>query len=160
MNGYPAGFVHILWITLILLFVSGLALVPNALDARLGLELGLWSLGHRRTGVAALHAASFFTTLMLLGALWTVHMRAGWVRRENVFSAILLLVAFGLLTTSGLMLYYAGDELVGQIALGIHLLAGFSLPMLLFAHLIGALQARRRCGLRQPCSNALRGESH
>lgn len=150
MNAYPTGFVRILFATLTLLFASGLALVPNALDTRLGLELGLWSLGHQRTWAAALHAASFFTTLMLLGALWTVHMRAGWVRRENVFSAILLLVAFGLLIASGLMLYYAGDELAGQIALGIHLLAGFLLPTLLFAHMIGALQARRRCGLRRP----------
>lgn len=149
MNGYPASFVRILFATLTLLFASGLALVPNALDTRLGLDLGLWSLGGQRTWVAALHAASFFTTLMLLGALWTVHMRAGWVRRENVFSAILLLVAFGLLVVSGLGLYY-GDELIGQVALGIHLLAGFLLPVLLFAHLIGAVQAQRRCGLRRP----------
>ncbi|MDM7322285.1 MAG: hypothetical protein P3W87_003170, partial [Gammaproteobacteria bacterium] len=150
MKDYPTGFTRILLATLTLLFTSGLALVPNALDTRLGLELGLWSLGHQRTWVAALHAISFFTTLMLLGALWTVHMRAGWIRRENIFSGILLLVAFGLLVASGLMLYYAGNELAGQIALSIHLLAGFLLPILLFAHLIGALQARRRCGLRQP----------
>lgn len=148
VNGYPNSFVRVLFATLILLFASGLALVPSALDTRLDLDLGLGSLGSQRTWVAALHAMSFFTTLMLLGSLWTVHMRAGWVRRENVFSAILLLVAFALLIISGLGLYY-GDELIGQVALGIHLLAGFLLPMLLFAHLIGALQAKRRATLRR-----------
>lgn len=151
MNAYPAGFAHLLYATLTLLFATGLALVPNALDTRLALDLGLWSLGRGRTLAAALHAASVFTTLMLLGALWAVHMRAGWVRRENVFSATLLLVAFGLLAISGLVLCY-GDELMGQIALGLHLLAGFLLPLVLFAHLIGAVQARRRSGLRRPCA--------
>lgn len=149
MNGYPASFLRIHWIILTVLFISGLALVPNALEARLGLDLGLWSLGSQRPLVAALHASSVFATLLLLGALWSVHMRAGWVRRENVFSAILLLVAFTLLALSGLVLYY-GDELSGQIALGLHLLAGFLLPLLLFAHLMGAFQAKRRATLRHP----------
>lgn len=149
MNGYPSGFSRLIYIVLTVLFISGLALAPNALDMRLELELGMWMLdGETRGWVAAIHAASVFLTLMLIGALWTVHMRAGWVRRENVVAGMLLLIAFGLLAISGLMLYYA-DEFAGQIALGLHLMAGLSLPAWLAAHLIGAVTARRRCNLRQ-----------
>lgn len=150
MNGYPPGFSRLIYIVLTALFLSGLALTPNALDMRLALDPGMWLFdGDTRGRVAAAHAASVFLTLMLIGALWTVHMRAGWVRRENVVAGVLLLVAFGLLAISGLMLYYA-DELAGQIALGLHLMAGLSLPTWLAAHLIGAMSARRRCGLRKP----------
>ena len=150
MNGYPAGFSRLLYIVLTVLFISGLALVPNALDMRIALDLGMWSLeGDMRSWVAAAHAASVFIILGLLGALWTVHMRAGWVRRENVVAGVILLAAFGLLAISGLMLYYA-DEFAGQIALGLHLLAGLTLPAWLATHLVGAIIARRRCGLRQP----------
>ncbi|MFZ5580037.1 MAG: hypothetical protein ACOZAQ_06195 [Pseudomonadota bacterium] len=151
MKGYPAGFPRLLYMTLVALFVSGLALAPNALDTRLELNVEWWSLGSgTRVWVAAAHAASVFIMLTLLGALWTIHMRAGWIRRENVVAGLILVTAFALLAISGLLLYYAGDELTGQIALGLHLFAGLTLPAWLAAHFIGAIGAKRRCHLRQP----------
>lgn len=142
MKGYPAGFILILRTTLTALFVSGLILAPGALEMRLEWAVP-WSLeGGARVWGAALHAASYFVMLFLLGALWTVHMRAGWVRRENVLSGGLLLGAFGLLALSGLGLYYLGDASLGSLALAAHLLAGLGLPGLLVAHILGAKRAQ------------------
>lgn len=150
VNGYPAGFTRLLHATLAALLLTGLILVPGALEMRLEWEVP-WSLaGSQRVPAAAGHATSFFLTLLLLGALWTVHMRAGWVRRENVLSGGTLLAAFGLLAASGLALYYAGDETLGRIAFIIHLGTGLGLPLMLAAHIVGALRARSRCWLRRP----------
>lgn len=150
MKGYPAGFTRLLLAILAALFLTGLILSPGALEMRLEWDVP-WSLeGGQRVWAAAGHATSFFLTLLFLGALWTVHMRAGWVRRENVGSGVVLLAGFVLLAISGLALYYAGDEGLGRIALIVHLCAGLGLPLFLGAHIAGAQRAKSRCGLRRP----------
>jgi hypothetical protein len=152
MNGYPAGFARLVHGALLLLFLSGLLLAPGALAMRLEWEVP-WALGGgQRVWAAASHATASFLTLFLLGALWTVHMRAGWLRCENVPSGAALLGAFGLLAASGLALYYAGDESLGRMALILHLGAGLALPLMLAAHIVGALRAKSRCGRRRPCA--------
>jgi hypothetical protein len=150
MNAYPPGFKAVLHAVLSVLFFSGLLLMPGSLEMRL--EWGVpWSLDSgSRVWVAAGHAASYFATLLLLGALWTIHMRSGWLRAENTLSGSLMLASFGLLMLSGLGLYYAGDEALGRIALYVHLLAGLTLPLLLGVHILGARQARLRVELRSP----------
>lgn len=150
MNAYPPGFKTILHTVLSALFLSGLLLMPGALEMRMEWDVP-WSLDRgSRVWTAAGHAASYFATLLLLGALWTIHMRTGWRRAENTLSGNLMLASFGLLVLSGLGLYYAGDEAFGRIALYGHLLAGLALPLLLGAHIIGAMRARLRVGLRSP----------
>lgn len=150
MNAYPPGFKAVLHTVLSALFLSGLLLMPSALAMRLEWDVP-WSLDSgSRVLAAAGHAASYFATLLLLGALWTIHMRAGWLRAENTLSGSLMLASFSLLMLSGLGLYYAGDEAFGRIALYGHLLAGLTLPVLLGAHILGAARARLRVGLRSP----------
>jgi len=141
---YPPGFATVLHFALAGLLASGLLLVPGALQMRLEWNLP-WALGDgARVWVAATHAACFFTLLALLGAVWTVHMRAGWLRRENRLSGAALLAAFGVLAVSGLGLYYAGGETLPRWSVIAHLLAGSAVPALYVAHRLGARAAAAR----------------
>lgn len=144
MKTYPRHFVSVLYLTLFALLTTGLLLTPGALQMRLDWDMP-WSLpSGLRTWTAAGHALSFLSMLSLVGAVWAVHIRAGWVRRENVRSGLLLLAAFGLLGLSGLGLYYAGGENLPAWSAVAHLLAGGLLPLLFVAHLLGARAAARR----------------
>ena len=144
MKHYPKHFRTLLLAVLVLLFFSGLLLLPGALMMRLEWDVP-WSLPTRaRVWTAASHAASYLATLFLLGALWTNHMRAGWMRWENIKSGTTLLGAFAVLALSGLGLYYAGEEALGRLALSLHVIAGLALPLILGAHILGARQAQAR----------------
>lgn len=144
MKTYPRGFVPLLHAVLLALLSSGLLLAPGALHMRLEWELPWLLPSGARVWVAALHALSFFLMLGLVGALWTVHVRAGWVRRENLISGALLLLAFGLLGATGLALYYAGGERLAAWSAVVHLLVGGALPVLYVAHRAGARAAAAR----------------
>lgn len=144
MKTYPAAFSPVLHGTLTGLLATGLLLAPGALQMRLEWDVP-WALGSgARVWVAAAHALCFFLMLGLLGAAWTVHIRAGWVRRENIRSGGALLSAFGLLALSGLGLYYAGGEALPRWSEIAHLLAGLLVPALYAAHRLGARAAAAR----------------
>ena len=144
MKTYPRSFGPLLHITLLALLTSGMLLAPGALQMRLEWDMPWVLSSGARVWVAALHALSFFLMLGLVGALWTVHVRSGWVRRENLISGALLLLAFGLLGVTGLALYYAGGERLPVWSAVAHLLVGGALPGLYAAHRIGARGAAAR----------------
>lgn len=127
MTGYPRWFVPALVGTLALMAVTGLLLAPSTLTMRLDLALP-WRLpGPARVLMAALHAAGGFALLLLLGALWSVHMRSGWRRRQQQASGLTLgLLLLGLAATA-VGVYYAGDELLGVAAALVHLGLGVAL---------------------------------
>jgi len=141
---YPRGFVPLLHITLLALLGSGMLLAPGALHMRLEWDVPWFLSSGSRVWVAALHALSFLLISVLIGALWTVHVRAGWVRRENLASGALLLLAFALLGATGLALYYAGGERLPVWSAAAHLLVGCVLPVLYVAHRLGAREAAAR----------------
>ncbi|WP_298294073.1 hypothetical protein [Thiomonas sp.] len=144
MKTYPRGFGLLLHTVLLALLASGLLLFPGALRTHWEWDLP-WALSAgQRVGVAALHAAAFMAVLTVLGALWTVHIRAGWVRRENLRSGVALLGLFGLLAISGLGLYYAGNEHLQSWSALAHLLAAGLLPVAYVAHRLGARAAAAR----------------
>jgi hypothetical protein len=144
MNGYPSGFTLLLRLAFLAVILSGILLVPNALDMRLGWSVP-WSLSSgARTWFVSSHAASYYLCLLLVGALWTVHMRAGWLRRENIISGMALISALALLALSGLLLYYAGEDNVVNAAVLAHIGVGLLLPTILMAHIFGARRAKAR----------------
>ena len=83
-------------------------------------------------------------TLMLLGALVPLHILRAWRAGRNRFTggtmvalnAILILTAFGL--------YYLGSEVLRPWTSNVHLAAGLSLPLLLFAHVLRGRQTNPR----------------
>ena len=140
MRGYPRHFRPLLWGTLGALFVTGLLLVPSALEMRLEWELP-WRPGPGfRLPVAATHALFAFVALFILGALSALHVRAGLRRRRNVIWGLTLLSSFVLLALSALGIYYFGEERTGAWASAIHLVFGLLAPLPMAAH---ALSSRR-----------------
>jgi len=75
-------------------------------------------------------------TLLLLGALFPLHIRRGWRARRNrlagtamvTCNAVLILTAFGL--------YYFGSEMLRPWASGVHIGGGIFLPVLFLVHVI------------------------
>lgn len=124
--------------------MTGVFLVPNALDMRLGWTVP-WSLSSSvRAWFVSTHAVSYYITLLLVGALWTVHMRAGWLRRENIMSGMALISALAVLALSGLLLYYAGEDNLVNAAVLTHIGGGLLLPVILIVHILGARRAQSR----------------
>ena len=82
-----------------------------------------------------LHGGAAMVTLILLGALFPLHIRLAWRSRRNrvtgvamiVFNAALILTAFGL--------YYLGSEVIRPWASYLHFVAGCVLPALFFTHI-------------------------
>lgn len=136
MKGYPRRFAGMLYLALLLILVSGIALVPTFLDMRLQLDVPWRPDFSQRTWIAMLHTGTGLLVVWLLGALWSVHMRAGWRRHRNRFSGVLLVSLLLVLIVTSLGIFYAGDEDLSLWSSLIHLCVGLALPMLAAVHAV------------------------
>jgi hypothetical protein len=88
------------------------------------------------------HGGLAMITLLLLGALFPLHVRLGWRSRRNrltgpamlTFNAVLIATAFGL--------YYSGSDTVRPWMSDIHLVLGFALPLLFVLHVLRGRRSR------------------
>lgn len=148
MLGYPKKFQPLFWCAIALLSISGLLLIPGALELRMDWDIPLHLPEGSRVYVAMLHALGAFTVLMAVGALVPLHMRMGLRRHHNVVSGLTVVVLAGLLTLTSLGVYYFADEtaslwssalhillsLIAIIATPIHVVLGRKLTRLRRAH--------------------------
>lgn len=143
MKGYPRGFVALIYATVGVLWASGFLLAPTTLDFRLDIAVP-WRLpADGRLLVAALHVILSYTMLMLVGAVWQLHMRIGWRRRANLRAGGALLLALLILGVSGVAVFYLGGEMSSRCAALTHLLIGVVLPLILIIHVVtGRAMAR------------------
>jgi len=151
MTNYPKWFLPSLLGTLLLMLASGLLLAPTTLSLRAEWALP-WRLpGAGRVPVAALHAAGGFVLMLLMGALWSLHMRSGWRRRRQRASGSMLGGLLLALALSAVAIYYLGDEALGNWAAGLHLVLGLTLVGPLGWHWLHGHRAahRQRNGHRQ-----------
>jgi hypothetical protein len=82
------------------------------------------------------HGGTAMAALLLLGALFPLHVRRAWRARRNrltgstmvTFNAALILTAFGL--------YYFGSETLRPWASLLHTAVGLLLPILLLVHVV------------------------
>ena len=137
MKGYPK-WINATSITLFVaaVFFSGALLGPTTLALKLDWEMPWRLQDTHRTWVAALHLLASFWFLMLFGALWSVHMRAGWKKRQGRKSGGALVALTIFLLLSALPIYYAGSEKVSNISALAHLATGLALGLLYLAHLL------------------------
>jgi ABC-type spermidine/putrescine transport system permease subunit II len=145
MRGYPSWFYKLLLIAFGLLVVSGILLIPDALEFRLEWDI-TWHLpGNQRLIDVALHAMVAFVVASIFGAIWSVHMRIGWRHRKNIKSGIFLAAILLFLIVSGIGIYYLADT-VSVMASATHIIFGITLPCLMAYHIIvgrGREQIRR-----------------
>jgi hypothetical protein len=143
-QGYPGWFAPALMATLTLAVATGLALVPLVLTFQWEMEVPWIPSGITRTLITATHVLGSLLLLLLIGAVWLVHARAGWLRQERHISGggMLLLIA-ALLLTAPLILYVSFEPSLPWITTS-HAVAGLLLPVLLIVHLIQRGRGRRR----------------
>jgi hypothetical protein len=82
-----------------------------------------------------IHGAAAMAILVLVGMLLASHVRFAWRARRNRGNGSLFLGAFGTLTITGYVLYYAGAESLRAWTSWTHLAVGLALPLLLVLHI-------------------------
>jgi hypothetical protein len=141
MKGYPRWFMSALVTGSGLLYATGLLLGPTTLEMRAAWAPA-WRLpADTRLGMAALHATLGLLMMVALGALWSVHMRAGWRKRRQRGSGLLLAAALLWLAITAVGVYYLADEFLANVAGLSHLAVG---GLLLLPFAWHALKGHRR----------------
>ena len=156
MHSYPKHFLPWFWSVIGVLFVTGLLLIPGALELRLEWDVPI-SLGGARIGIAALHALAAFATLVAVGALIPVHMRLGLRQRRNHVTGLTLVGCFGVLLLTALGIYYLAGPALSVVSSVLHTVLGLLLALPLTWHWIRGrrLHHRRASAVRSHSANAL-----
>jgi hypothetical protein len=94
-----------------------------------------------------IHGGMAMLTLLLLGALFPVHIARAWRGKLNRFSGLTMATFNGLLIASAFGLYYLGSDTLRPWISDAHIAAGLVLPALFILHIwLGrrrALDAKR-----------------
>lgn len=149
MKGYPRWFEPALLVTTSITYVTGCLLLPTTLALRADWGLGWRLSAAARPPVVAAHAAIAFFFLIAMGALWSVHMRAGWRRHRQRGSGLLLVLMLLWLALSAVGIYYLVDEAWANAAGVTHAGVGLVLVVPFLWHAILGWRYRRlvRLGL-------------
>ena len=144
LSGYPQWLYGGILLVLALLLGSGTLLIPHLLELRLDMDSPVHVSGGIRLGSAAMHSLSAFLTVGVVGALATVHMRAGWKRKLNRLSGILLFAIFAFLLLSALGIFYFGDMDLSRLSSLSHTLVGVALVPLFIWHSVAGRRIRNQ----------------
>ena len=114
-----------------LLFVSGAAwlaadLQKDSFDAEFWQQVSAYSL--------MLHGGTAMLALMLLGALFPLHIGRAWRAKKNRLTGSTMVASNAFLVATAFCLYYLGSEELRPWASDIHIAFGMSLPLLLLVH--------------------------
>ena len=93
------------------------------------------SLRQLKTGLMKVHGFSAMVFVLLLGTLLPGHVRRAWHARKNRRNGSFFLTVVSVLTLSGYLLYYLGDEDWRNAASNFHLWLGLAAPVLLLWHI-------------------------
>jgi cation transport ATPase len=80
------------------------------------------------------HGGAAMVTLMLLGALFPLHIGRAWRARKNRATGIVMLAFNAVLITTAFGLYYLGSEAVRPWVSDIHIAFGLAIPLLFLVH--------------------------
>ena len=83
-----------------------------------------------------IHGGAAMAALMLLGALFPLHMQRGWRARRNRLMGAIMLTCTGTLIVTSFGLYYAGSEMLRPWMSDIHIGLGLCLPGLFLVHIM------------------------
>jgi hypothetical protein len=143
MSNYPRWFLPTLLGALLLIMTTGLLLAPTTLALRADWDIAWRLTAPHRVAAAAAHAATGFFMMLLIGALWSLHMRSGWRRRKQRPSGLLLGVLLLGLALTAIGVYYLGDEALADWAAFMHLGLGLLFLGPMVWHWLRGRQARR-----------------
>lgn len=81
------------------------------------------------------HGAAAMLTLMLLGALFPLHIGRAWRAKKNRATGIVMLAFNVVLIATAFGLYYLSSEILRPWASDLHIAIGLALPLLFLAHI-------------------------
>lgn len=110
--------------TMLATLVSGALLLPGFLYVRLEWDIPWRLASDARIGIAALHLVTGFFSLMILGGLWSVHMRSQWRHHLHRRSGLITSIALVLLAATGAGIYYLSGEDTSLAASVTHVVVG------------------------------------
>ena len=136
MKGYGVTFRRLTLATLAGLLLSGVLLIPTMLYMRMEFDVP-WRLpGDARLWTVAAHTTLSYLVLGISGALWVVHMRAGWRMRRNHYSGSAMVACMALLALTGAGILYLGNERLALGASGVHTVLGLLATLLFLYHFL------------------------
>jgi hypothetical protein len=121
----------------VLLFVSGgVWLLADQLKD--GTNGELWQAAG--ANLLMVHGGVAMATLLLLGALFPLHMQRAWRAHKNRMTGIAMVTLNTILVVTSFGLYYLGSETLRPWISDAHIAVGLTLPILLLIHIV---QGRR-----------------
>jgi hypothetical protein len=115
-----------------LLFLSGAAwLLADQLKEESGTEL--WQQVSAYS--LMIHGGTAMLALLLLGALFPVHIGRAWQAKKNRLTGSTMVASNAMLIATAFGIYYLGQEELRPWASDIHIVVGMSLPLLLLLHI-------------------------
>lgn len=134
MKGYPHWFLRCVLTALVVLLISGVLMAPNTLIMRAEFDVD-WRLPNvARLWTSAIHAGFGFVMMLLVGAIWSIHMRSGWRRHKHRRSGLSLALLFLTLAVTAVAIYYLGESASANWAAYLHLVAGVLVSVLFGWH--------------------------
>jgi cytochrome c biogenesis protein CcdA len=95
------------------------------------------------------HGGAAMLTLLLIGALFPIHVARAWRGRLNRISGSIMVLCNAVLILTAFGLYYLGAETLRPWASDVHMAAGFALPVLIAVHIwLGRRQSNNRAPAR------------
>jgi len=89
-----------------------------------------------------IHGGVAMVTLLLLGALFPLHMRLGWRSRRNRITGPAMVTLNAVLIVTAFSLYYSGSDALRPFMSNLHLALGFALPALFVVHVLLGRRSR------------------
>ena len=80
------------------------------------------------------HGGAAMLTLMLLGALFPLHIGHAWRAKKNRATGIVMLACNAVLIATAFGLYYLASETLRPWASNLHIAFGLAIPLLFLAH--------------------------
>jgi hypothetical protein len=118
-----------------LLFISGvLWLLADQMKNSADADSEMWQ--QAASFALSLHGGAAMVTLLLLGALFPMHVQRAWRAKTNRVTGIVSVVLYGLLITTAFGLYYMGSEAVRPWISYIHIAFGLAVPAVVAAHVM------------------------
>lgn len=134
MKGYPKTFTYSMYVTLFMLFLSGLALLPHMLLFRWELDMEEWYENATRMKIAAVHLLAGFSFIWFVGALWTVHIRSGLRKKMRLITGFSILACVLTLVFTGIGNYYLSDDIWLKWNSTFHAGIGISICLMFLLH--------------------------
>lgn len=144
MKGYPQWFSkNLIHSVLFITFVSGLILLPTTLEMKLAWTVPWRATEGYRISTTAIHLLAGFFVCSILGALSTLHMRSGWIRKEKRWSGAMLTSLCILLILSSIGILYSGNESVSFVSSLTHSTIGIIISVIYLIHTLIIKSARK-----------------